>query len=48
MYIYTDHNTGKYNFTCQANNLIEADLLFKAKFGIDPSKLFYVGCEIKA
>ena len=48
MFTYTDHKTGKYNFQCQAISLFEADLLFEAKFKIHPSKLYFVGCEIKA
>ena len=46
-YIYRDNSTPekKIVFQCKAENILEADLLYKEATGKDVVKQFYIGCE---
>lgn len=47
-YIYSDkgQQPNKVVFQCQADNILEADALYRVTLGKDPAKEKYIACEV--
>ena len=55
IYTYVDHSQNSWDkgklvaptiFECKASNILEADKLFKEKWGKDVTKMPHIGCSI--
>ncbi len=48
-YVYRNNSDNEHEiiFECEAEDILEADKLYKEKMGNDPAKQNFVGCEIK-
>lgn len=46
-YVYSDKNAqpNKVVFRCEADNILEADALYRLAIGKDPAKERYIACE---